>query len=99
MLVSIFQTKVKKHKIKIASFAHRGARTHDHKFVCRYYLGGVLALIPVACKALPVLMACILLSNIGASITEVAKDALVAEYGQKHRIGGLQSYASMAFGY
>ncbi|CAI0436879.1 unnamed protein product, partial [Linum tenue] len=69
------------------------------EFVCRYYLGGVLALIPVACKALPVLMACILLSNIGASITEVAKDALVAEYGQKHRIGGLQSYASMAFGY
>ncbi|CAI0436622.1 unnamed protein product [Linum tenue] len=42
------------------------------------------------------LMACILLSNIGASITEVATDALVAEYGQKHRIGGLQSYASMA---
>lgn len=41
-------------------------------------------------------MACVLLSNLGASITEVAKDALVAEYGQKHRMVGLQSYAFMA---
>lgn len=41
-------------------------------------------------------MACVLLSNFGASITEVAKDALVAEYGQKHSINGLQSYALMA---
>lgn len=41
-------------------------------------------------------MACVLLSNFGASITEVAKDALVAEYGQKHQINGLQSYALMA---
>ncbi|XVF66371.1 hypothetical protein PTKIN_Ptkin10aG0030400 [Pterospermum kingtungense] len=44
---------------------------------------GQLALIPVACQALPTLMACVLLSNLGASITEVAKDALVTEYGQK----------------
>ncbi|CAI0383174.1 unnamed protein product [Linum tenue] len=57
---------------------------------------GVLAMIPVASKALPMLMACILLSNIGVSITEVATDALVAEYGQKHKIGGLQSYGFMA---
>ncbi|KAJ8763881.1 hypothetical protein K2173_003663 [Erythroxylum novogranatense] len=57
---------------------------------------GTLALIPVARAALPTLMACILLSNLGASITEVAKDALVAEYGQKHRMRGLQTYAFMA---
>ena len=41
-------------------------------------------------------MACVLLSNLGASITEVAKDGLVTEYGQKHRITGLHSYAFMA---
>jgi folate/biopterin transporter len=57
---------------------------------------GPLALIPVAREALGILMACILISNLGASITEIAKDALVAEYGQKNRIGGLQSYAFMA---
>ncbi|XP_061994497.1 probable folate-biopterin transporter 8, chloroplastic isoform X1 [Rosa rugosa] len=57
---------------------------------------GSLALVPVAAKALPTLMACVLLSNLGASITEVAKDALVAEYGQQHRMKGLQSYAFMA---
>ncbi|KAK9288409.1 hypothetical protein L1049_016865 [Liquidambar formosana] len=55
-----------------------------------------LALIPVAGETLPSLMACVLLSNLGASITEVSKDALVAEYGQKHKMGGLQSYAFMA---
>ncbi|XVF62761.1 hypothetical protein PTKIN_Ptkin09bG0034400 [Pterospermum kingtungense] len=57
---------------------------------------GQLALIPLAGQALSTLMACVLLSNLGASITEVAKDALVAEYGQKQRITGLQSYAFMA---
>ena len=41
-------------------------------------------------------MLCVLLSNLGASITEVAQDALVAEYGQKHRRTGLQTYAFMA---
>lgn len=41
-------------------------------------------------------MTSVLLSNLGASITEMAKDALVAEYGQKHKISGLQSYALMA---
>ncbi|XP_022760404.1 probable folate-biopterin transporter 8, chloroplastic [Durio zibethinus] len=57
---------------------------------------GQLALIPVASQALPTLMACVLFSNLGASITEVTKDALVTEFGQKHRITGLQSYAYMA---
>ncbi|XP_031250987.1 probable folate-biopterin transporter 8, chloroplastic [Pistacia vera] len=57
---------------------------------------GPLALVPVVGKALPTLMACVLLSNLGASIEEVAKDAVVAEYGQKHRMVGLQSYAFMA---
>nr|ALB00114.1 FBT8 [Populus tomentosa] len=57
---------------------------------------GPLALIPVAREALPILISCILISNLGASITEVANDALVTEYGQKNRIGGLQSYAFMA---
>ncbi|KAJ7979763.1 FBT8 [Quillaja saponaria] len=55
-----------------------------------------LALIPTAREVLPTLMACALLSNLGASVTEVANDALIAEYGQKHKIGGLQSYAFMA---
>lgn len=45
---------------------------------------------------LPSLMAFAMLSNLGASITEVAKDALVAEYGLRYRINGLQSYALMA---
>ncbi|XP_019059586.1 PREDICTED: probable folate-biopterin transporter 9, chloroplastic isoform X2 [Tarenaya hassleriana] len=57
---------------------------------------GPLALIPAAREALPSLMACVLLSNLGASITEVAKDALVAEFGQRYQLNGLQSYAFMA---
>ncbi|KAK4266243.1 hypothetical protein QN277_027193 [Acacia crassicarpa] len=57
---------------------------------------GSLAFFPVARQVLSNLIACVLLSNLGASITEVAKDALVAEYGQKHKTGGLQSYAFMA---
>ncbi|KAL8262834.1 hypothetical protein R6Q59_024183 [Mikania micrantha] len=57
---------------------------------------GSMAFIPIAREALPILMTCVLLSNLGASITEVAKDALVAEYGQKNKINGLQSYAFMA---
>ncbi|PON35818.1 Folate-biopterin transporter [Parasponia andersonii] len=57
---------------------------------------GSLALIPVAGQSLLTLMAFVLLSNFGASITEVSKDALVAEYGQKHNFNGLQSYALMA---
>lgn len=57
---------------------------------------GSLALIPGASEALPVLMPCVLLSNLGASTAEVAKDALVAEYGQRNKIPGLQSYGFMA---
>lgn len=53
-------------------------------------------MIPVAGQSLLPLMAFVLLSNFGASITEVAKDALVAEYGQKHNLNGLQSYALIA---
>ncbi|XAR48906.1 hypothetical protein NMG60_11031889 [Bertholletia excelsa] len=56
---------------------------------------GSVAMIPVASEALPTLMACVLLSNLGASLTEVANDALIAEYGQKHKMSGLQSHAFM----
>ena len=56
----------------------------------------LLALVPVAREVLPNLIASVLLSNLGASFTEVAKDALVAEYGKKQKICGLQSYAFMA---
>ncbi|CAH2038930.1 unnamed protein product [Thlaspi arvense] len=55
-----------------------------------------MAMFQGARQVLPPLMACALLSNLGASITEVAKDALVAEYGLRYRINGLQSYALMA---
>ena len=57
---------------------------------------GPLALIPNVGEALPTLMACVLVSNLGAAITEVAQDALVAEYGQKHKMVGLQSYTFIA---
>ncbi|XP_010262481.1 PREDICTED: probable folate-biopterin transporter 9, chloroplastic isoform X2 [Nelumbo nucifera] len=57
---------------------------------------GALALIPLAGEALPILMVCILLSNLGASVTEVANEALVAEYSQRHRVSGVQSYAFKA---
>ncbi|XP_024007696.1 probable folate-biopterin transporter 8, chloroplastic isoform X2 [Eutrema salsugineum] len=57
---------------------------------------GSMAMFQGAREVLPSLMACALLSNLGASVTEVAKDALVAEYGLRYRINGLQSYALMA---
>ncbi|GAB2221454.1 hypothetical protein Drorol1_Dr00012633 [Drosera rotundifolia] len=57
---------------------------------------GPLAAIPFVGSTLPTLLSCVLLSNIGAAITEVAQDALVTEYGQKHRLVGLQSYTFMA---
>ncbi|XP_058094957.1 probable folate-biopterin transporter 8, chloroplastic isoform X2 [Magnolia sinica] len=57
---------------------------------------GTLALIPITGVTLPTQMACILLSNLGASFTEVASDALIAEFGKKHKVGELQSYAFMA---
>lgn len=53
-------------------------------------------MVPVAREAFATLMLCVLLlGNLGASITEVAQDALVAEYGQKHRRDGLHSYGFM----
>ncbi|KAL4561166.1 hypothetical protein LXL04_033328 [Taraxacum kok-saghyz] len=57
---------------------------------------GSMALILRASEVLPILITCVLLGNLGASVTEVAKDALVVEYGQKNKINGLQSYAFMA---
>ncbi|KAJ0245101.1 folate-biopterin transporter 8 [Hirschfeldia incana] len=57
---------------------------------------GTMAMFQGAREVLPSLITCALLSNLGASITEVAKDALVAEYGLRYRINGLQSYALMA---
>ncbi|KAL8483255.1 hypothetical protein ACS0TY_026082 [Phlomoides rotata] len=57
---------------------------------------GSLALIPIASQAFPPLMVFVLLSNFGASVAEVAMDALVAEYGQNNKLPGLQSYALMA---
>ncbi|ONK70881.1 uncharacterized protein A4U43_C04F2490 [Asparagus officinalis] len=41
-------------------------------------------------------MACILLSNLGASVTEVVGDALVAEFSKTQKAGELQSYAFIA---
>ncbi|KAL9305002.1 putative folate-biopterin transporter 8 [Arabidopsis thaliana] len=65
--------------------------------VCLQVLAwGSMGIFQGAREVLPSLVACVLLSNLGASITEVAKDALVAEYGLRYRINGLQSYALMA---
>lgn len=57
---------------------------------------GTLALIPVAGGTLSSQMACILVSNLGASFTEVASDALITELSKKSKAGELQSYAFMA---
>ncbi|XXG90677.1 hypothetical protein AAC387_Pa12g2387 [Persea americana] len=55
-----------------------------------------LALIPVAGGTLSTQMACVLLSNLGASFAEVASDALITEHSKKYKAGELQSYAFMA---
>lgn len=55
-----------------------------------------LALIPATSNAFPTQMACILLSNVGASVTEVATDALITEYSRTTETGQLQSYAFIA---
>ncbi|MCH81071.1 putative folate-biopterin transporter 8 chloroplastic-like, partial [Trifolium medium] len=65
-------------------------------FLLQIFAWNYLAFVPAAREVLTILVAAVLLSNLGASITEVAKDALVAEYGKKQKIGGLQSYAFMA---
>ncbi|KAK1308019.1 hypothetical protein QJS10_CPA09g01936 [Acorus calamus] len=57
---------------------------------------GTLALLPVSGGTIPIQMACILLSNLGASFTEVASDALVAELSKNQKAGLLQSYSLMA---
>ncbi|XXG42710.1 hypothetical protein AAC387_Pa01g2919 [Persea americana] len=57
---------------------------------------GFLALMPVHCGTLYAQMAFILLSNLGASFTEVASDAFIAEFSKKRKLGELQSYAFMA---
>ncbi|PKA66461.1 putative folate-biopterin transporter 9, chloroplastic [Apostasia shenzhenica] len=57
---------------------------------------GTLALIPTHIGTFSVQMTCILLSNTGASITEVANDALVAVFGKTQKASGLQSYAFTA---
>ncbi|CAN6834419.1 unnamed protein product [Brassica oleracea] len=57
---------------------------------------GSLAIFPGSREALPSLLGLALLSNLGASIAEVAQDALVAEYGLRYQMNGLQSYALMA---
>ncbi|KAG2313174.1 hypothetical protein Bca52824_024731 [Brassica carinata] len=57
---------------------------------------GSLGIFPASREALPSLMGLALLSNLGASVTEVAKDALVAEYGLRYHMNGLKSYALMA---
>ncbi|GKD09126.1 probable folate-biopterin transporter 8, chloroplastic isoform X2, partial [Tanacetum coccineum] len=57
---------------------------------------GSMVWILIASRILPILMACVLLSDLRASIKEVAKVALVAGYGQKNKMDGLQSYAFMA---
>lgn len=56
---------------------------------------GMLALIP-ATGAFPTQMSCILLGNLGASVTEVVSDALVAEFSKTQTAGVLQSYAFIA---
>ncbi|XP_021725244.1 probable folate-biopterin transporter 9, chloroplastic isoform X1 [Chenopodium quinoa] len=74
---------------------------HRIPYICigvilQVFSWGPLSLIPFVGEAFPTLMACVLLSNLGAAVTEVSQDALIAEYGQKHKIVGLQSYTFMA---
>lgn len=60
---------------------------------------GSIALTPAAGSSIAIVTALLLLSNLGASIMEVATDALVAECGKKHKgdsSGELQSFAWMA---
>ncbi|KAJ6821566.1 putative folate-biopterin transporter 8, chloroplastic [Iris pallida] len=57
---------------------------------------GTLALIPATSGMFPMLMACILLGNLGASVTEVVSDALVAEFSKTQKVGVLQTYAFIA---
>ncbi|OEL16365.1 putative folate-biopterin transporter 9, chloroplastic [Dichanthelium oligosanthes] len=57
---------------------------------------GTLAIIPVTGDTFPTQMACILIGNLGASITEVVSDAVVTEFSRTQKAGVLQSYAFIA---
>lgn len=60
---------------------------------------GSIVFIPAAGSSVSMMTAFLLLSNLGASIVEVANDALVAESGKKDKgisSGELQSFACMA---
>ncbi|GLJ12670.1 hypothetical protein SUGI_0195500 [Cryptomeria japonica] len=60
---------------------------------------GSIVFIPAAGSSVPIMSAFLLLSNLGASIVEVANDALVAETGKNAKAsssGELQSFAWMA---
>jgi folate/biopterin transporter len=54
---------------------------------------GTLAVIPVTGDTFPTQMACILIGNLGASVTEVVSDAVVTEFSRTQKAGVLQSYA------
>lgn len=60
---------------------------------------GSIAFIPAAGSSIAIITAFLLLSNLGASVVEVATDGLVAECGKKNKgisSGELQSFAWMA---
>uniref|UniRef100_A0A0E0LJU7 Major facilitator superfamily (MFS) profile domain-containing protein n=1 Tax=Oryza punctata TaxID=4537 RepID=A0A0E0LJU7_ORYPU len=57
---------------------------------------GTLAVIPVTGDTFPTQMACILIGNLGASVTEVVSDAVVTEFSRTQKAGVLQSYAFIA---
>lgn len=60
---------------------------------------GSIALTPAAGSSVSIVTALLLLSNLGASVMEVATDALVAECGKKHEgdsSGELQSFSWIA---
>ncbi|KAJ0961552.1 hypothetical protein J5N97_001537 [Dioscorea zingiberensis] len=50
---------------------------------------GALALIPATGETFPAQMACILLTNLGASLTEVVSDALTAEFSRAQYAGAM----------
>ncbi|KAL6639453.1 hypothetical protein ACP70R_023183 [Stipagrostis hirtigluma subsp. patula] len=57
---------------------------------------GTLAIIPATGDTFPTQMACILVGNLGASVTEVVSDAVVTEFSRTQKAGVLQSYAFIA---
>lgn len=54
---------------------------------------GTLAIMPVTGDTFPTQMVCILIGNLGASVTEVVSDAVVTEFSRTQKTGVLQSYA------